>query len=191
MPGLDEIKAATRGLHVRAERSGVIADILGGRASRPAVALLLRGLLPVYQVLDLSTFGHLALARVGPIEADLQTLAPGADVALLPEGAAYGEQVRAAGEGLVAHAYVRYLGDLNGGPLIERCLGAAGAGLTFFAHPGIADPSGFARDFRAHLDRVVRAADFDAVLREVMVSFEMTIALSEAVKASVHARCSG
>jgi hypothetical protein len=36
------VKAATRGLHTRAERSGGIADILAGRASPAAVALLLR-----------------------------------------------------------------------------------------------------------------------------------------------------
>jgi hypothetical protein len=37
--GLDAIKAATRDLHTTAERAGIIADILAGRASRGGVAL--------------------------------------------------------------------------------------------------------------------------------------------------------
>ena len=64
MSDLAAIKVATWALHTQAERSGVIADILAGRASRFEVALLLRNLLPVYQMLDASPYGGPALARV-------------------------------------------------------------------------------------------------------------------------------
>ena len=76
MMGLDGVKAATWHLHKQAEQSGIIADILNGQATRLGVALLLRNLLPVYQVLDASIFGHPILARSAMIEADLRVLAP-------------------------------------------------------------------------------------------------------------------
>jgi hypothetical protein len=91
-------------MHTQAERSGVIADILAGRASRAAVGLLLRGLLPIHQGLDAPQFNEPSLARTATIEADLQVLAPGAEVKLLPEGTAYAERVRAAGGVQVAYA---------------------------------------------------------------------------------------
>lgn len=185
--GLDAIKDATWHLHTRAERSGVIADIIAGRASRLAVALLLRGLLPVYQVLDGSVFGGAALARTAAIEADLRVLAPGVDVVLLPEGTVYADRVRAAGEAVVAHAYVRYLGDLNGNLILRRrlvdSLGDVAAQLKFFGDFEMFDRVAFTQDYRVSLDRAVRLERFEAVLQEALIAFEMTIALSEAAKA--------
>jgi heme oxygenase (biliverdin-producing, ferredoxin) len=186
--GLDAIKAATWDLHAKAERSGVMADVLAGRTSRFAVALLLRGLLPVYQVLDVSPFGGAPVARAEAIEGDLCVLMPGMDVPLLPEGLAYADRVRTAGDTLVAHAYVRYLGDLNGGQVMRRrlaaCLGDVAPQLRFFDYPGIADVAGLTRDYRAALDRAVRAGDSRAIAQEAVVAFEMNIALSEAVWAA-------
>ncbi len=178
---LDAIKAATWNLHIRAERSGIIADILAGRASRFGVALLLRNLLPVYQVLDASVFGHPALARSAAIEADLMVLAPDVALPLLPQGAAYAAQVLGAGDGLAGHAYVRYLGDLNGGRVMRRRLRKIGAPMTFHDYPGLDDLDPFIRDYRKVLDQAVRAAPFEAVQREALAGFEMNIALSEAV----------
>jgi heme oxygenase len=116
----DAVKAATGDLHTQAERFGIITDILTGRATRFGVALLLRNLLPAYRVLDTSLFGVPALARPAAIEADLHILSPSVELPLLAEGSFYAEQICRAGQGggpgLIAHAYVRYLGDLNGGP---------------------------------------------------------------------------
>jgi hypothetical protein len=109
MRDLDAVKAATWHLHTKAERSGVIADILAGRATRYGVALLLRNLLPVYQVLDASRFCLPGLARSASIEADLRVLVPNVELPLLPEGAAYAGLAGQAGDdGLIIHAYVRY-----------------------------------------------------------------------------------
>jgi heme oxygenase (biliverdin-producing, ferredoxin) len=192
---LDTLKAATWDLHARAERSGIIADILAGRVSRLGVALLLRNLLPVYQVLDGSVLGHPTLARSGAIGADLLMLSPDADLPLLPEGVAYADQVRCAGmgdgSGLLGHAYVRYLGDLNGGRIMQQrlaaCFGEVAAGLTFGCYPGLHDLDAFRRDYREELDRAVRAASADVVKREALAAFESNIVLSEAVKRSVDA----
>lgn len=186
---LDAIKAATWALHTKAERSGIIADIIAGRANQYGVALLWRNLLPVYQALDRSAFGHPALARSDAIEADLRLLAPGVDVPLLPEAAAYADRVRAAGDGLVAHAYVRYLGDLNGGRIMKHrlaaCLGVMAAKVTFHDYPALADPGAFVRSYRSALDLAVQAVPHELAAGEALVAFEMNIALSQAVKTMV------
>jgi heme oxygenase len=196
MTDLDAIKTATWHLHKRAEQSGIIADILSGQATRVGVALLLRNLLPVYQILDASPFGHPALARSRAIKADLETLALDRELPLLDEGAAYAERVRDLAEAdteiLVAHAYVRYLGDLKGGQIIQRrlsiCLGNIAGTLLFHQYPDLQDHEAFARDYRSALDQAVRAADVTAVAQETAVAFDMNILLADAVKAHVNAR---
>jgi heme oxygenase len=189
--GLDEVKAATWNLHMRAERGGIIADILTGIASREGVALLLRNLLPVYQVLDTSRLCLPALARSAAIEADLRVLSPDGEPPLLPEGRDYADRARLAvqrdGGELIAHAYVRYLGDLNGGRIMQRrlvaCLGDTAKALITHAYPTLPDPGDFARTYRAQLDQEVRDGTQDLVVREAIATFELNIALSEAVKA--------
>ncbi len=189
--GLDAVKAATWNLHKHAERTGIVADILAGRARREGVALFLRNLLPVYQILDASVFGRPGLVRSAAIEADLRVLSPEAEPALLPEGAAYAEWVREVvseeGARLVAHAYVRYLGDLNGGAILRRylitCLGDTAKALTFLDHPLLDDKAAFTRAYRLELDQAVQAAGVDAVVLETKLAFALNIALSAAVSA--------
>ena len=96
MSNLDAIKHLTGTLHSRAERSGIVADIISGCASRYGVALLLRNLLPIYQLLDTGPFGHPLLARSAAIEADLRLLAPEQPMPLLQAGAAYAARVASA-----------------------------------------------------------------------------------------------
>ena len=191
MSDLNAIKLATREVHNRAERSGVIADILAGRASRLGVGLLLRNLLPVYQLLDESALGHPALARSNVIKADLLVLSPGMELPLLPQGDAYADRVRRASDGgedlgLLGHLYVRILGDLNGGRIMQRrlamCLGEVAEALAFGHYPGLGNEDNFRRDYRAELDRAVCAATFKTVEREAVAAFELNIMLSEAVK---------
>lgn len=193
MTDLNAIKLATRDLHTRAERSGIIADILAGRASRLGVALLLRNLLPVYQLLDASALGHPALARSDVIKADLLVLSPGIDLLLLTQGQAYADWVTRASDGdksgLLGHIYVRYLGDLNGGRIMQRrlaaCLGEVGGALAFGHYPVLDNEDNFRRDYREELDRAVRVAKFETVKREALAAFELNIVLSEAVKSHV------
>lgn len=190
MSDLDAVKAATWPWHVRAERSGIIADILTGQATRFGVALLLRNLLPVYQALDATRFGLPPLVRSDAIQADLLVLMSGADLPLLSEATVYADLVHAAARGdgtrLIAHAYVRYLGDLNGGLIMKRrligCLGELARRLTFHDYPLVKDIHAFARSYRADLDLAVREAVFDLVAAEAVMAFKLAIALSEAVR---------
>jgi heme oxygenase len=199
---LDTIKAATWNLHTKAERGGIIAEIFGGRANRAAIALFLRNLLPVYEALEaglgrfsedavMGPIGHPALARSMRLQADLTALRVEPELPVLPEAALYRDQIQRAadgdGSGLIAHAYVRYLGDLNGGLIIRRrlivCIGAEAERLTFSEYDGIVDFRGFTAGYRAALDRALHAACFDRVAAEAKTAFEMNIALSDAVAA--------
>ena len=97
-------------------------------------------------------------------------------------------------ETLIGHAYVRYLGDLNGGRIIQRrlsvCLGDIAKSLKFHQYPDLPDQEAFVRDYRSALDQAVRSANVTAVAQEASVAFEMNILLSEAVKACAEANLS-
>ncbi len=207
---LDEIREYTAPLHRQAERSGVIRDILQRRTSRSAYALLLRNLLPVYAAMEralerhkgpnsLDALGALALPalyRCAAIRADLQALR-GREwqrtLPLLPSGARYARRIAAAVRSdpalLVAHAYTRYLGDLNGGQIMQRLLEAApGIGpqaLSFHSFPQIPDPARFRLEYRLALERAAAlAADRRALVEEASRAFHLNIALSEEVRSS-------
>jgi heme oxygenase len=185
MTTLDRVRDATWPLHSQAERSGVIAAILAGTATREAVALLWRNLLPVYRVLDATAWSRPELARAAAIEADLSVLAPDGWPALLSQGdrlaALPADPVR-----VIAHAYVRYLGDLNGGVILGRrltaCLGDQAARLQFLLYPGIADLPAYRRDYRATLSEAMEALPEDAMTSAVAEAFSANIALSEAIQ---------
>jgi heme oxygenase (biliverdin-producing, ferredoxin) len=203
--GLSErLREATRSLHVQAERSGIIGELLRGGGSRKSYALLLRNLVPAYrrmeQGLDRHTnspsVGSLArreLYRAPALESDLDELAGTGwreTLALLPAGERYARRVEAASEGdgvrLVAHAYLRYLGDLSGGQIMKRLLakslGLDAAMLTFYDFPGIPDVAAFKTEFRSSLDEaVIESTDIADVIDEAEAGFRLTIEVSEAV----------
>lgn len=202
------LRMRTQPLHARAERSGIVAELLHGRGSRTGYALLLRNLLPAYQRLEqalertrdspgLGALAQPALYRAARLAADLERLAGDRwqdALPLLRAGQRYAAAVAAAGAGtgerLVAHAYVRYLGDLSGGrvlaPLLARSLGLPPAALSFYDFPGIADPDRFKAAYRDAIDRSVSAPPaIDAVLAEAEFAFRLNIEVSEAVQASV------
>jgi heme oxygenase len=194
----------TKALHVEAERSGVISDLLLGEASRDGYTLLQRNLLPAYQALErglerhrntpsLMAFTKYRLERSAALEADLVELCGGdfGGIPLLPEGEAYAQRVDACAEGdgarLIAHAYTRYLGDLNGGQILKRLLmkkpGLRAAEVSFYDFPDYDDLPTLKADYRDALDQAgTLVADPQAVIDEGMVAFQLNIDLSWAVQ---------
>ncbi|GAB1717021.1 MAG: heme oxygenase [Nitrobacter sp.] len=201
---LEALRSRTRDLHVQAERSGVIADILRGQATRDGYALLLRNLLPVYHALEEQLTGAVRsppvrplvrpeLARAAAIREDLNSLAVDIPaLPVLPVTTEYVDAIVRAGMGdggrLVAHAYARYLGDLSGGQILKRLLARSldllPVELSFYDFSVIDDVQAFKADYRAAIDRAGDVSeDFDAIVEEGALAFELNIALSVALQA--------
>lgn len=192
----DLLRSRTRSIHVEAERSGIIADLLRGRADRHGYALWLRNLLPAYEALErgldaqrerpgMAAVAARPVYRAPAIEADLLAL-EGADWRSLPvldSGARYGKRIAEAasrdGGRLLAHAYTRFLGDLNGGRVLSRLLGGSlGLGpeaLSVYAYPEIEDLDAFKSAYRMALDEAGATADAEAVSEEALASFQLNI----------------
>jgi heme oxygenase len=195
----------TKTLHVEAERTGIIRDMLRGEASREGYALLLRNLLPAYQAMEQGLERHLRSPGVGvlaqyrldrapTIESDLVALCGAGwshDLPLLAAGDLYAQQIAKAAEGdgsrLIAHAYTRYLGDLSGGQILQRLLvrtpGLQPAELTFYDFSRFSDLEALKADYRKALDHAgMVAPDRRAVVEEAAIAFSLNIDLSRAVQ---------
>jgi heme oxygenase len=202
------LKEKTRHLHSLAERSGVVADILHGRISRSGYALYLRNLVPAYQQLErglerrrrtpmLRELAQRQVYRSRALAADLTSLWGedwDAGLALLPVAGRYADHIAAAaegsGEGLLGHAYVRYLGDLNGGQVLARLLtkslDLSPRNLSFYAFPAIGDLADFRRTYRQALDRSAASLlDWTAVIGSAVSAFESNIQISDAVRRAI------
>lgn len=186
--------------------------MLRRRIDRHAYALWLRNLFPVYARLEQSLerlrdepvvgwFAQPTLFRVAALEADMTGL-DGPDwssrLALLPASRVYAERIAMVAQGdgihLIAHAYVRYLGDLSGGRILRRLLartpGLDETTLNFYTFPDIPDPETFKADYRDALDcagrELAESPDvIQSLLDEAVRAFEHNIAVSEAVRSVV------
>jgi heme oxygenase len=188
-------------LHMRAERTGIVRAMLRGRADAAGYGLLLRNLLPCYAALEAGLRGHgdatllpgIAmgdLSRCAAITTDLRRISPDwqGRLAMLPEGAAYAARVAACGgDGgrLIGHAYVRYMGDLSGGLVLEKILPPLpdGGAWQFHRFDGIGDVARYKTALRAAIDQAGETlADWAPVLNEAAAAFDYNIALSSAVQ---------
>jgi heme oxygenase len=200
------LRERTREVHRRAELSELVQDILCGRITRRRYALMLHNLLPVYQELERAlddrrqrpVFACLAkpeIFRSAALKVDLDGLVGlnwEGRLPILSAARDYADRIghaaREPGARLVAHAYTRFLGDLNGGAILaralERSLGLGSQCLTFYAFPQVADVQGYICDVRDAIDEVGRALlDWEAVLAEAETAFRLNIALFEQLQA--------
>ncbi len=193
----ERLRAETRGLHAQAERSGVMAALLAGRLARDAYCALLRNLHDIYTALEAALARHRedarvaalhdpALARRAVLAADLDVLHPGAWQQAFPQEPATQIYVARLNElsvsgapALLAHAYVRYLGDLHGGQLLAQRVAASyalqgGSGTRFYEFGTAEEVLARRQSFRAGLAALpVSAVEADAIVAEACWAFGM------------------
>ena len=170
------LRAATAREHQEAEQSSFMGDLLGGGLGVEAYAELAGQLWFVYSELEragaaladhpvVGPFVDPALDRAPELERDLRYLRGEgwrAGLTPLPATEAYAARLREVARdwpnGLLAHHYTRYLGDLSGGQVVrgvaERVWGFAhkGDGVRFYVFEEVGNPAAFKRDYRARLD---------------------------------------
>jgi heme oxygenase len=171
------LREQTREAHRHAERSPFVARLFDGGIDVAGYARLLRSLHPVYEALEAGLDAHAddprlrafrisGLERRPGLEQDLEALGGAAwarEVSPVEPALRYGARIRwvslEAPALLLAHAYVRYLGDLSGGrmlePAVERVVADAGGDATaFYDFGGLpASPGRVKKEIRAGLDR--------------------------------------
>jgi heme oxygenase (biliverdin-producing, ferredoxin) len=151
---MQRLRGATRELHARAERTGVMAELLARTITVDDYADLLLALRAIYGALELALaqwrpqlvalgVSLVASERCAALEADLATFAPRRQWRPMSPPTAALEMVERlhrlrvdSAHRLLAHAYVRFLGDLHGGqilaPLVSARFGLDGEEGTRF-----------------------------------------------------------
>lgn len=201
LPLAAALREGTAALHREAERAGIMRELLRGRVTRSGYGALLRNLHALYGTLEANLIRHAAdpvlarvplpvLARRAALASDLQTL-HGAlwerEIPLQPAMIRYVERLdelaQTAPQGLLAHAYVRYLGDLSGGQILRRVLASAlvlkeDEGLAFYRFPEA--PEVLAARLRSALDSVTLTSEEQArLVAEARLGFRYHIELFE------------
>lgn len=203
----ERLRAETRDLHTVAERAGIMPALLRGRLDRGAYCALLRNLHAIYAALEPALLRHAVHAAVGPVvfpalfrqaalADDLQALHGDGwadELPVLPATAAYLQRLRRidadSPELLVAHAYVRSLGDLSGGQLLSGIVARslhlpAAAGTRFYDFGPAADVAAHLHAFRSALNALPAGeAAAEGIVAEARAAFERHAQLFEQLAA--------
>jgi heme oxygenase len=194
------LRDGTREDHERAESSPFITAYLAGRVPREGYAALQGQLWFVYDALEgtarslrddpvVGAFLDPRLDRLAALDTDLRMLV-GDDwrerVEPGPAALAHASRIREIGvtwpAGVIAHHYIRYLGDLSGG----RALGSKARklyqltdeGVRFYRFDDIPSPAAFKDDYRRLLDTAPWSATEQArIIDEARTGFRMTGAM--------------
>ncbi len=191
------LRSGTAGVHREAEEAPFVRGLMSGQGSLDDHAALLRQLWFVYAELEalgpqaaaadprLVGFVDPRLARAGRIAADLDhLLGAGWSADAVPGAAtsAYLVRLREVAStwptGLVAHHYVRYLGDLSGGQVISAILrrhyAAPADALTFYDFSDVGDLVPYKRHYRELLDTTAFTEDERArIVRESVHAYRL------------------
>lgn len=190
------LRQGTQALHTTVERSHYMRTLLRGQMPRAGYLLLLRNLHPLYEALEAALQTHRnhpllqalhdpRLARSATLTQDLEALHGTGWPAAYPVQAATTAYVqrlqtlaRETPELLVAHAYVRYLGDLSGGQQLQRIVARSlqlpddGTGTRFYDFGEAAQAQALRTRFREGLDSVApEAALVERIVAEAQNAF--------------------
>jgi heme oxygenase len=191
----ERLRAETKSLHTAAERAGMMQRLVRGQLSRVQYLALVANLAELYGMLEQQLDrhrGHAAIrwldlntvCRRERLEQDLRALRRSEDSPhpIVASTKTYVDRLRRLGdetpELLVAHAYVRYLGDLSGGrvlaPIVARLCAREGVDAArFYDFPLIPDPDDFKRRFREALDRFGGGDAADRMVGEAKEAFAL------------------
>jgi len=198
------LRAATTPIHRATEAEPFVVSLLAGERSVDDYRSLLAQLHPVYQALEEATAATRGnapavvaglfderLDRAPAIAHDLETLASGAATpAPLAETEAYAARlamITGDWARLLAHHYVRYLGDLSGGQIVAEMLrrhyGLTAEALTFYAFDGLGSKGAFKTRYREGMDTILAdPATYEVVLDETVRAYEANRALFAALE---------
>ncbi|KAG0225540.1 hypothetical protein BGW41_004679 [Actinomortierella wolfii] len=199
MPGLlaVDLKEGTKGVHADAERSKFIKYFFKGEITPAIYGRFLISLYHVYTALEAALekckdnaniqliYYPLELSRKAALEKDLEffngpdwrdMLSP-----VSPAQQAYIDAINRCAETkpelLIAHSYVRYLGDLSGGQILAKKLQKYndlpnGEGVAFYHFDLIEDKDGFKDNYRKRLNQVeVDEETYQAIIEESKQAF--------------------
>lgn len=170
------IREDTREVHEQAEHAPFIQDLLGGRLGLDDYARLVVQHHAIYAELEaavaanrdpvVGVFLAAELTRSPALRADVDWLISTdtpVPKAVLPATSRYCEHLRsvcrARPPALLAHHYVRYVGELSGGMIVARVLRRHlqlpdGQGTAFYSFPEVDSPRAFKLRYRAQLDEL-------------------------------------
>jgi len=198
-PGLAKLlKEGTMESHKAAEDTHFVREFLKGNISRKAYCHFVANLCHIYEVMEEELDNHCHNALIAPIYFPKELRrTPGLradaeffeiDANPTPGAMAYGSRLRevaaSSPELLVAHAYVRYMGDLSGGRFLKRAatsglqLPADGSGTAFytFTHIPLKDSKKFKNMYRAQLDSLnVHKGQEAALVAEANHAFDLNL----------------
>jgi heme oxygenase len=203
-----KLRSATHEAHREAERAGVMAEFLRGTLSLSGYQQLLVNLRQVYAALEsaldkhihdapLDAFGLAALKRGEALDADLRELGVASnDLGLmLPLTQEFCSRITLLADSpelLIAHAYVRYLGDLNGGQTLKRLVaktypGPVAKATSFYQFGDEAAVAGLIGRFREALKEIPdRNGLHQRIIDEALLSFDfhrrLFVSLAEPLK---------
>lgn len=205
VPLADYLKDGTWSLHTKAEKTGVVAEIIGRRVSLRDYSNFIQNLAEIYKVLEnqnswMSDFVPLqecftdSLYRYKHLENDyknLLSLNASIKKTLVVHDVTeqYCEHIAHAQShsplAMLGHIYVRYLGDLNGGQVLHKLLKSAldlsDECLSFYAFPEISNIHEFRLRFRSALNSVLLTDEEKRIAtRGAIDAFNFNIALSKA-----------
>lgn len=191
------LREGTKDSHRLAERTPFIRQFFSGTLSMEAYREFLVQLFHIYTALEESAMLHRehdvlgklyfpALFRSEALRHDLDFYFGGAQwQEMPPQGATktYVQRINALSndwvEGLVAHHYTRYLGDLSGGQMLKRIVAKtfnsdSGNGLAFYEFPQISNHAQFKDEYRILLDSLrVDEQTARKLVHEANLAFEL------------------